>query len=249
MRSHCLTIAAGVAVAALATQAEAAEVSVTSAKDNTLYADPEGDVSNGDGEYFFVGRSGPFSGNPRRGILAFELAGLLPDGAIIQSVELRLHMSMTNSPGQTILMHRLLADWGEGTSQADGNEGGGADAEPGDATWLHRYYDDTFWTNPGGDFDAIVSASTFVDSNFFYHTWTSAQMIVDVQAWIADPSSNFGWILIGDESMNQTAMRFGTHENETAAYRPMLIITYVPAPGALALLGIVALAPRRRRRL
>jgi len=50
-----------------------------------------------------------------------------------------------------IELHKLLADWGEGTSQATGEEGQGAPATPNDATWRHRFFDTIFWTNEGGD--------------------------------------------------------------------------------------------------
>ncbi|MHC4093483.1 MAG: hypothetical protein ACYSVY_24955, partial [Planctomycetota bacterium] len=54
-------------------------------------------------------------------------------------------------------LHRVLADWGEGESSGSG--GTGAPTEPGDATWIHRFYPDVFWASPGGDFEAAVSSS------------------------------------------------------------------------------------------
>ena len=32
------------------------------------------------------------------------------------------------------------------------------------------------------------------------YTWSSAQMVADVQGWLDNPASNFGWLMLGDES-------------------------------------------------
>ena len=65
---------------------------------------------------------------------------------------LSMNTSMTALDSARIIeLHKLLADWGEGTSQATGEEGQGAPATPNDATWRHRFFDTIFWTNEGGD--------------------------------------------------------------------------------------------------
>jgi len=38
-------------------------------------------------------------------------------------------------------------------------ENAGDDAAPGDATWIHTFYDTEDWDSPGGDFVASPSAS------------------------------------------------------------------------------------------
>ena len=68
------------------------------------------------------------------------MAGALPPGATINSVALTLYMSLSRTQDETIDLHRILADWGEGTSHADGEEGKGAAATTGDATWSHRLW-------------------------------------------------------------------------------------------------------------
>jgi len=74
-----------------------------------------------------------------------------------------MNTSMTALDSARIIeLHKLLADWGEGTSQATGEEGQGAPATPNDATWRHRFFDTIFWTNDDGDFSATVSASQSV---------------------------------------------------------------------------------------
>ncbi len=199
-------------------------ISIFPSKDNTLYEyDPaEGDHSNGAGFHFFAGENG--MGELRRGVLAFDIAGSVPPGSTITAVSLSMNMSMTPAGALTVELHKLLADWGEGTSHAPMGEGDGAPATPNDATWRHRFFDTIFWTTQGGDFSATVSASQSVGPTGQY-TWSSAQMVADVQSWLDNPASNFGWLVLGDESAAATAKRFDTRES---ASPPVLTIQYIP---------------------
>jgi hypothetical protein len=215
---------------AVASSVSAAIINVTPSKDNTLYEyDPaEGDHSNGAGFHFFAGENG--MGELRRGVLAFDIAGHIPAGSTILAVTLSMNMSRTAlDTARTVELHKLLADWGEGTSHAPGEEGDGAPATPNDATWRHRFFDTIFWTNQGGDFSATVSASQSVGPIGQY-AWTSAQMVADVQSWLDTPGNNFGWLVLGDESTIATAKRFDSRES---ASPPMLTIQYIPGPRVL----------------
>jgi hypothetical protein len=98
-------------------------------KDNTLYQSSTGDISNGAGSYFIAGETN--GALIRRGVIAFDIAGNIPAGATINSAVLSLHMSRTISGAQTVELHPLSADWGEGTSNADSNPGQGATATTG----------------------------------------------------------------------------------------------------------------------
>ena len=204
-------------------------INITPSKDNTLYEyDPaEGDHSNGAGFHFFAGENA--MGEIRRGVLAFNIAGAIPAGSTITGVTLTLNMSMTIAGAESIELHKLLADWGEGTSHAPMGEGDGAPATPNDATWRHRFFDTIFWTTEGGDFSATVSASQSVGGVGQY-MWSSAQMVTDVQSWLDDPASNFGWLVLGDETTGATAKRFDTRES---ASPPVLTIQYTPPPRGL----------------
>jgi len=203
--------------------ASAATISIMPNKDNTLYEfDPDdGDHSNGAGFHFFAGETA--MSELRRGVLAFDIAGSIPHGSIITSVTLSMNMSRTISETPRIVeLHKLLADWGEGTSHAPGEEGDGAPATTNDATWRHRFFDTIFWAMQGGDFSATVSASQSVGPVGPY-TWNSAQMVADVQSWVNNPASNFGWLVLGDESAAGTTKRFDTRES---ASPPVLTIEY-----------------------
>jgi hypothetical protein len=198
-------------------------ITINPSKDNTLYqyVPADGDLSNGAGFHFFAGENA--LGEIRRSVLAFDIAGNIPPGSTIIAVSLSLNMSMTAfDTARTIELHKLLADWGEGTSHAGGGEGGGAPATPGDATWRHRFYDTIFWSTQGGDFSMTLSASQAVGPIGVY-TWSSTQMVADVQSWLDNPASNFGWLVLGDESTATTAKRFDTRES---ASPPVLTIVY-----------------------
>jgi hypothetical protein len=210
----------------IANSVSAAIINIIPSEDNTLYEyDPaEGDHSNGAGFHFFAGENG--MGELRRGVLAFDIAGTLPAGSTITAVSLTMNMSMTPAGALTVELHKLLADWGEGTSHAPMGEGDGAPATPSDATWRHRFFDSVFWTMQGGDFSATVTASQSVGGVGQY-TWSSAQMVADVQSWLDNPASNFGWLVLGDETAIATAKRFDTRES---ASPPVLTIQYIPGP-------------------
>jgi len=202
-------------------------VNIHPSKDNTLYEYDsfDGDKSNALGFHFFAGETG--MKELRRGVLAFDIAGNVPPGSTITAVSLSVNMSRTPTNTAYVMeLHRLLSDWGEGTSVASGEEGDGAPATPNDATWRHRFFDTIFWSAQGGDFSATVSASQLV-STVGQYTWSSAQMVADVQAWLDDPAGNFGWVMLGDETAIATAKRFDTRES---ASPPMLTIEFTPAP-------------------
>jgi hypothetical protein len=242
-------LAAGLAlVAMLSGVATAASVEMQAAKDNTLYIDTEGFVSGALIDGIFAGVNA--GGQARRGLLEFDVAGALPAGATITSVRLVLQMSRTVSGAIDVGIHPVAAEWGEGTSVAEfGNGGGGAGGQSttGDATWLHTFFPSTFWSDPGGDFSLGASATISV-SGIASYTWGStAEMVADVQGWLDDPSSNHGWLVLGDETTTATAKKFNSRENGNPSSRPKLIVEYEPAtdadlpPGA----GRLALSPAR----
>jgi spore coat protein A len=212
-------------------------LAVTASKDNTLYQSATGSLSNGIGDSFFVGNNG--RNETRRGLVAFDLSSI-PAGSTVTSVSLRLYMSRTQAGAKMVSLHRVLADWGEGASNASSNGGGGgAPAQPGDATWLHRFYNTVFWAAAGGDFAGSASASLSVSGNGSY-TWLSTPALVsDVQGWVSTPGANFGWLVRGDESGPTTAKRFESRESGQASRRPTLTVTYtLPAgTGACCLAG------------
>ncbi len=127
------------------------ETTIFPNNDNTLYEDANGSLSNGVGSHLFAGRNGQIVSS--RALIAFDLAtSEIPEGAVIQSASLTLSMSRTSTSAQTILLHRVLAAWGEGASDAGGNEGSGIASTPGGATWLHSFLTQHFGPTQAGIF-------------------------------------------------------------------------------------------------
>jgi len=207
-------------------EAKGTQISLAASQDNTLYEDPNGTLSNGAGSYLFAGRIDKDTENRRRAVMAFDIAGNVPAGSIIQSAALTLEMSKTEVGAMTFDLHRLTSDWGQGASNAGGQEGGGTGADPNDATWIHTFYPGSLWTNPGGDFSVTVRGSTLVDGNGSYNWGSTTQMVSDVQGWLDTPANNYGWILTGPEDV-RSAKRFNSQENNGVATRPALVIEFV----------------------
>jgi hypothetical protein len=204
--------------------AYAETVRIEADRDATLVEDPDGALANGSGPFFFVGRTGQGQNSLRRTLLRFDVAGALPEQAIVESVSLTLFMSPSNSEMRDVRLYRAMADWGEGASSSSG--GGGRPSEPGDATWIHTFYDVEFWVRGGGQFVGRSSARLDVAGSAFY-TWESTNHLVqDVRLWKSAPQRNFGWILIGDETTPQTSKSFASRENPDPALRPVLEVTY-----------------------
>ncbi len=210
--------------------AGADELTVSTDRDNTLYESPTGNLSNGAGEHFFAGLNA--QGAIRRAVIHFDLSAI-PAGSIIESAELTLNMSMTIAGAVPVALHGLTADWGEGTSDAPGGEGGGTGATDGDATWLHTFWDTDLWSSPGGDFAPTASATAVVGGAGFYTWGSTAGMVADVQAWVDDPAQNFGWLVLGEESPGgkdtPTAKRFDSREiGVEGTLAPRLVVQYTP---------------------
>ncbi len=211
----------------------AAVIGLPPAKDNTLFESVSGSLSNGAGMHFFAGNTR--TGNARRGVIAFDVAGNVPAGSTINSVQLTLHMSRTRfNTGQTIGLHEALADWGEGSSDASGDEGGGAAATTGDATWIHTFFNTANWASRGGDFTPAASATRSVGAIGDYTWGSTPQMVADVQGWLDVPADNFGWLLMGNEAAGSTAKRFDTKESTQG---PVLTIDFEPPPPPAEVVG------------
>ena len=199
-------------------------INVPANKDNTLYESTGASLSNGAGDYFFVGRTFQGTNDLRRGLLQFDLS-TIPNGSTINSVALEITASRSRGASQTINLHKVSQHWGESSSDANGNEGQGAVAQPGDATWVSAINGGDLWNNLGGDFDTNASASLLVDGLQSYQFQSSA-LTNDVQNWVDKTAENFGWVLIGDEINQGSAFQFISRENSGAS--PELSIGFTP---------------------
>jgi hypothetical protein len=241
-----------VVVGLVPTSTWSATTTIGALKDNAIFQSNSNNSAGG-APGIHVGTTG--QGSVRRGLIAFDIAANVPTGATITSAELTLALgNAANTTSRAIGLHRLRKDWGEGTagSSAVGiaGTGGGFSAAPGDATWSHAMLGSIPWSNPGatGDFNPVASATLDVGgSDDTLHTWLSTPALVsDVQSWLDAPATNFGWALInGSEGTNQSIKAFysrsatrdssGLPDSLDAAWRPTLVVSYVPEPVAAVL--------------
>ncbi|MGD9690590.1 MAG: DNRLRE domain-containing protein [Phycisphaerales bacterium] len=227
MRSSVLSTALLLALFAGSAGAQTT-VQISASKDNTLYEDTSGGLSNGMGESLVAGK--PFFAAIRRAVIAFDVTSI-PAGSTINSVALRLSVTREppDAPPVTATLHTLLADWGEGASLDMGAGGAGALPEANDATWIHRFFDAQLWDTQGGDFQADPSASASIPPGALAAVFsTNPDIEADVHHWINDPSTNFGWIIRIQETLDGSARRFASRENTDPALRPVLEVTFTP---------------------
>lgn len=197
-------------------------VTLEPVKDTTIFSE-NGNLSSALGDLFVGKTAGTAGTDLRRALIAFDVAGSIPADATIMSVTLTMQSTRSGSSANTITLHKLNQDWGEGTSNS--SNGRGANATTNDATWTHRFFNtsDT-WNQGGGDFSSMVSGSLDV-SGTGTKTWNStAQMVADVQDWLDNSSTNFGWILTGSESTSRSAKRFTSREG--TSNKPTLTIDF-----------------------
>lgn len=256
MKVRCFALLALCLALAMASTTQAATIMLDASKDASIF---QNNVNNSSGAAngLIVGTNAQSSA--RRAAIAFDVVSALPAGAIVQDVKLHLVLGAVAGGGGgaggpanvTIGLHRLLSNWGEGNAQQQtpptdglGGQGQGVAAAAGDVTWASSFHGSSLWATPGGDFTSPPSASALIDALVGgTKTWTStAQLVSDVQNWLDNPGSNFGWMLKNtDEASANTGRTFYTSEVATAAFHPQLEITYevIPEPSTL-ILGITA---------
>src|SRR5262245_48372919 len=80
----------------LALPASADTITIGASRDTTIFENPAGNA-NGGGPVLFAGTNGMNS--PRRGLLGFDIAGNVPAGATITSVQLTLFLGLVAGSG------------------------------------------------------------------------------------------------------------------------------------------------------
>jgi len=173
-----------------------------------------------------------------RTLVQFDLSSL-PSTAIIDSVLLKFSAGKSGTNPPKIYVYRLTQSWTEGTTTEGCVYYGscqpmGAPVAPDgtDATWINTSNLSNPWNAPGGTFVASPSAT----SSDLYATvdqFTSSGLMDDVAQWIADPSTNFGWILKVDEptvltpgSLKRYVSREAILDPNYPAEKPKLIVVY-----------------------
>jgi len=195
-------------------------------EDSTLYSnDTDGNAGGHTG--FFAGRSG--LGANLRGVIRFDTSAIDPSFEVTEAT-LELTVEMATGFADTHSLHRLTADWVEGSALGTGTGGGaGGTVETGSVTWDSREHSSVPWTSPGADFDPTPSASATALSVGQTTVWSDNTagdgMLADVQGWVSDPSSNFGWLIKGGETTASTARRYTSSQG--ANNLPRLTLTVI----------------------
>jgi hypothetical protein len=180
--------------------------------------------ANGQG-HLFVGNNA--DGDARRALLIFDVRSI-PQGSTINSVTFSLQCTRGLGGVHQVALHRLTKSWTEGSATGTGPGGGRPSAISFlDCSWRFASFTaaatDT-WLTPGGDYDPTVSATLGIGGSGSYD-WSSAGLASDVSGWVNNPSSNFGWILIGDEVTIATARRFDSGEDTVL---PVISVDFSP---------------------
>jgi hypothetical protein len=226
LRLKMLVLGASASCAALfsfgcATTSQSAALTLDAVADSTIYAE-SGDLGNGAGPSLFVGCNG--KGDPRRGLLAFDIGAHVPKGAKITSVSLSMTMQHTSSGATKLRLYRVEESWGEGHADA-GGKGAGTEALFDDSTWTHRFRGSSEWSTAGGTFSDTASAAA-TSSTPGTVTWTSTGLVADVQGWLDQPETNHGWVIVGVEEGTPSAKRFCSRNNPGVENRPQLLVQY-----------------------
>src|SRR5262249_57272193 len=86
------------------------------------------------------------------------------------------------------------------------------------------------------DFSGSVSASLSVNNLGTYRFNSTPSLVSDVQQWLRNPSTNFGWVLISEaENATFTVRRFASREDSVNT--PVLQVQY-EVPAAPVIQGI-----------
>lgn len=225
--------AALVAVCLFTVPGLAATTTINPSMDNTIYqgVDPNTlenfeDHSCGAGTNLFSGVTN--DDLLRRALIQFDITAV-PAGSTINSVTLTLTVNRSgDNQDAPMSLHSITRAWGEGLANCDPIRGGGQgiDAAVGEATWLAAMYQQVDWSTPGGDFGAAsATASIPTSGTAIWDSASNPQMVADVQGWLDNPTSNAGWIIVGDEGRGSTTRRFFSREGRTP---PTLTIDFTP---------------------
>jgi len=163
-----------------------------------------------------------------RSPIKFDIASSIPAGATITSAKLYLRYYGYNISDGTenaiIGLHKVqqspARDWVEAQ-----------------VTW-NSYKTGSAWTNAGGDFSGTASASATVPKTptGVWIEWTSDQLKADVQDFLDNSSTNYGWVLKdsnegwGSSPPTYRIREFLSNNCGDPSLKPKLVVTYVINP-------------------
>jgi hypothetical protein len=161
-----------------------------------------------------------------RAVIKFDLTYIVPVNVSVTSAVLTLYFAdPSDSAGlNTYTAYELSRSWTEGMGAC------GVSGSP-DANVSWDFYDGAgnSWFTAGGDFAADPAGNTVVVGSVAAGSSMSFNLNPAlVQSWIADPSSNFGVIIKGDQETG-TGQYWASpcsSQNTQINLRPRLAVTY-----------------------
>ena len=145
----------------------------------------------------------------QRGLIKFDLGGMLPDHIRITSADLYLYDN-GGGPDMTINFYPLTRSWDE--SSVTYNQA--ASSQP--------------WATAGGDYASNPVASLTLNGSSA--SYVNFSLLDAVRAWVADPSSNHGLLLDVAQSNYSGSRSVQASEFWDQNQRPELKIIYEPIP-------------------
>lgn len=208
-------------------------------------------VNHGTWGAIIAGNSGPGANVVNRDLIRFDLSSI-PTNAIVLSATLRLAFTGNNTAMSTTLsLYQLNSSWTESG-----------------VTWNTRD-GSTAWSTPGlaagVDYDATPSSSLtsmFLGSNTARSDFSFTGLVADVQAWVNNPSANYGWFMVNSNEVNNRSSspypdkQWFTKEfvgssspplSTSGDATPYLDIEYIPEPSSVGLLAVGGWLLWRRR--
>lgn len=158
-------------------------------------------------------------GSDARALIYFDLSSL-PAASTVYSATLTL-----STPGDpygpiTVDLHRVTADWNEGTDL------NGTTTPADGATWNERK-PGIAWTTPGGDYDPTVISSFNFTTPGESPTYDVTGLVRD---WVNQAQPNYGLILIG--RLPEAGLSIIASDKPSVNARPKLTIDYSCPCGA-----------------
>jgi hypothetical protein len=173
---------------------------------------------------FATGKTG--TGHDIRGLIRFDLTGLSLDAGEIAT----LNLWVTDT---------AAAGFGVSPSPAGPVT---TDIHVATSSWTASTV--TWATQP--TFNPASVDSEVIDG---INRWVSFDVTSAVSQWLADPSSNFGFVATQRDVVNNGGRVMGVFQASAGQNRPFLQIAPIPEPAGLALLGTTAMLLVRRRRV
>jgi len=182
-----------------------------------------------------------------RGLLKFDVGSVIPRGSRVTSVQLVVDVRKAPIPDEGVQtidndVHRMLKEWGEGNKTSIPMSTGtlGAPATLGEASWMSRLTGVADWDEPGGkngtDYvsNATATVGLFDESTgpYFMNSGAFSNLTSDVQKWVDNPGTNFGWMLKArNEAPSWTAKRLIAREYFPGLnIYPYLLVDFIRAP-------------------